>query len=236
VLCCVASYCVVSCRVVLCSSVSCCVLLCRVLSFCVVSCRVVLCCVVLCRVVLCCVVFCCAVSGFVVLCCIVLCCAVLCRVVLSRVVSCRVVSCRVVLCRVVSCRVVLCCVVLCCAVLFCEVAYNAQSSNFVIGMSVYNKTKHSYSDGRSQWPRGLKRWSERRSLPGIAGSGTWLSVSYKYCVLQVEVSETDRLLVQRSPTECVCVIECDQAQHLHRVGKKCQIKKREILSVSDIIS
>jgi hypothetical protein len=29
---------------------------------------------------------------------------------------------------------------------------------------------------------------------------------------QVEVSATDRSLVQRSPTDCVCVIECDQVQ------------------------
>ena len=224
------------CRVVLCCAVPCRVVFCCVVFCRFVLCRVVSCCVVLCCVVLCCVASCSVVPCRVLLCCVVLCCVVLYCVVSCCLVLCRVVSCRVVLCRVVSCRVVLCCVVLCCAVLFCEVAYNAQSSNFVIGMSVYNKTKHSYSDGRSQWPRGLKRWSERRSLPGIAGSGTWLSVSYKYCVLQVEVSETDRLLVQRSPTECVCVIECDQAQHLHRVGKKCQIKKREILSVSDIIS
>jgi hypothetical protein len=180
-------------------------MLCRVVSCCVVSCCVVSCCVVLRRVVLCRVGLCC-----VVLCCAVLCCIVSCGVVSCCVVSCRVVLCRAVLCRVVFCCVVsgcvvLCCVVLCCAVLCCEVAYNAQSSNFVIGMSVYNKTKHSNSDGRSQWPRGLTRWSARRSFLGIAGSGTWLSVSYKYCVLQVEVSETGRLLVQRSPTECVCV-------------------------------
>jgi hypothetical protein len=71
-------------------------------------------------------------------------------------------------------------------------------------MSVYNKTKHSNSYGQSQRPRGLRRWSARRSLIGIAGTGTWMSVSYKYCVLQIEVSETGRFLVQRSPTECVC--------------------------------
>jgi len=56
------------------------------------------------------------------------------------------------------------------------------------------------------------RWSVRRSFVGIAGSRTWMCVSYTYCVLQVEVSETGRLLVQRSPTECVCVIESDQVQ------------------------
>jgi hypothetical protein len=32
------------------------------------------------------------------------------------------------------------------------------------------------------------------------------------CFLQVEDSATDRSLVQGSPAECVCVIECDEAQ------------------------
>ena len=163
----------------------------------VALCCVLLCCVVLCRVVSCCVVLCC-----VALCRVLLCRVVFCRVGSFRVGSCRVVLCRVVFCCVVSGYVVLCCVVLWCAVLCSEVTYCARNNNFVTGMIVYNKTKHSNSDGRSQRQRGLTRWSVRRSLAGIAGSGTWMSLSYKYCVLQVEVSETGRLLLQRSPTDC----------------------------------
>jgi hypothetical protein len=168
----------------------------------------------------------CAVSCRVVLCCAVLCCVELCRVVSCCVAPCSVVSCCcVVLCCVVSCRVVSGCVVLCCVV-----AYYAQNSNVVIGMSVYNKAKHSNSDDRSQRPRGLTRWSARRSLAGITGSGTWMSVSYKYCVLQVQVYETGRLLVQRSPTECVYVCVSlgvirrnSNPLHLKRASTRCQI-------------
>ena len=60
-----------------------------------------------------------------------------------------------------------------------------------------------------------KAWVCGRSLAEIAGSnpaGGVISISCECCLCQVEVSATGRSLVQRSPTECVCVfvIECDQ--------------------------
>jgi len=54
------------------------------------------------------------------------------------------------------------------------------------------------------------------SLAGIMGSnpagghGCLSLVSVACC--QVEVSATGRYLVQRSPTECLCVFDCDQVQ------------------------
>ena len=48
----------------------------------------------------------------------------------------------------------------------------------------------------------------------IAGSnlagGMGVCVLYVFCVVEVEASVRDRSLVQRSPTECVCVHVCDQ--------------------------
>ena len=46
-------------------------------------------------------------------------------------------------------------------------------------------------------------------------SWAWLSVSCACCVLQVELSAKGRSLVQRSPTESVCVSPCvcDQMRH-----------------------
>jgi hypothetical protein len=46
-------------------------------------------------------------------------------------------------------------------------------------------------------------------------------VSCECCVEQVEVSAMGRSLVQGSPAECVCVIECDEA-HLQDVGRRVQ--------------
>jgi hypothetical protein len=43
-------------------------------------------------------------------------------------------------------------------------------------------------------------------------SGVWMNVSYERCVVQVEASEADRSLVQGSPTECVCVVQCDHVK------------------------
>ena len=55
----------------------------------------------------------------------------------------------------------------------------------------------------------------RRSV--VAG---WLGVRVRIprllrmlCTVRVEVSATDRSLIPRSHTECVCFIECDQMQH-----------------------
>jgi hypothetical protein len=56
-----------------------------------------------------------------------------------------------------------------------------------------------------------KRGSADRSLAGSAGSNGYLSlVSLASC--QVEVSATNRSLVQTSLTKCVNVNECDQVQ------------------------
>jgi hypothetical protein len=59
-------------------------------------------------------------------------------------------------------------------------------------------------------------WVGGRTLAGItcsnpAGEHGCLSVVSVVCC-QVEVSATGRSLVQRSPTECVWVIECDEVQ------------------------
>ena len=65
---------------------------------------------------------------------------------------------------------------------------------------------------RSQWPRGLKDGSATARLLGLRvriPKWAWLSVSdvsAVYC--QVEVSATERSLVQRSHTECG-ESECD---------------------------
>ena len=91
------------------------------------------------------------------------------------------------------------------------------------------------------------RWSARRSLAGIAGSTTWICVSYTYCVLQVEVSETGPITrPEESYRVCVCVCVCVcvslsvircNSNPLHlRVGKRCQIKKQEILSFQILFS
>jgi hypothetical protein len=66
-------------------------------------------------------------------------------------------------------------------------------------------------NGRSRWPRCLRRESGAVRLLGLRvriSPGTWMSVSCEcYVCCQVELSATDRFLVQRSPTECgVCVI------------------------------
>jgi hypothetical protein len=54
------------------------------------------------------------------------------------------------------------------------------------------------------------------SLVGIAGSNTAedmdVCLLWMLYVVQVEVSASDRSLVQGSPTESVCVILCDHVQ------------------------
>ena len=59
---------------------------------------------------------------------------------------------------------------------------------------------------RYQSPRGLTGESAAPRLLGLrvrTPPGTWISLSFKCCVFQVEVSVTDRSLFQSSPTECV---------------------------------
>ena len=57
----------------------------------------------------------------------------------------------------------------------------------------------------SQWPRGLMPLSTAARLLGIAPDKMdYLSLVNVVCC-QVEVSATGRSLVQRSPTDCVCV-------------------------------
>jgi hypothetical protein len=59
-------------------------------------------------------------------------------------------------------------------------------------------------------------WVCDRSLAGIAGLNPAEGMNVRFlqllCVVLVYVSATGRSLVQRSPTECVCNIECDQMQ------------------------
>jgi len=43
-------------------------------------------------------------------------------------------------------------------------------------------------------------------------SAAWMNVSYERCVVQVEASATGRFLVQGSPTECVCFVQCDHVK------------------------
>jgi hypothetical protein len=74
-------------------------------------------------------------------------------------------------------------------------------------------------NGRSRWPRRLRRESGAARLLGLRvwiSPEAWMSVSCECCVFcQVEVSATERFLVQRSPNECsvcVCVCYCDLGQ------------------------
>jgi hypothetical protein len=59
---------------------------------------------------------------------------------------------------------------------------------------------------RSQWPCGLRRGfaAARLLIDGSNPAGAWMSVLSVVCC-QVEVSGTGWSLVQRSPTDCVCV-------------------------------
>jgi len=53
-------------------------------------------------------------------------------------------------------------------------------------------------------------WVYDRSLAGITGCNPDGGMNVVCC--QVDVSATDRPLVQRNPTECLCVTECEQVQ------------------------
>ena len=76
--------------------------------------------------------------------------------------------------------------------------------------------------GRSQWSRGLRQGPTTARLLGLRvrmPSEAWRFVSFECCVCQVEVSATGRLLIQRSPTECVVwSINLTSEAALARVG------------------
>jgi hypothetical protein len=77
------------------------------------------------------------------------------------------------------------------------------------------KLPHSIlKNGRSHWPRSLKRGSAAACLLEFwfqICPGSWMSVYCECCVLSVEVSASGWPLIQGSPAECVhaCNIECD---------------------------
>jgi hypothetical protein len=61
---------------------------------------------------------------------------------------------------------------------------------------------------QSQWPRGLRRRSAAERLLGSwvrIPPVAWIFVSCECLCCQVEVSAKHRSLVQRSPTDCVCL-------------------------------
>ena len=63
------------------------------------------------------------------------------------------------------------------------------------------------------WPRGLRRCSAVARLLGLRvriPPGSEISVSVVFC--HGEVSTMSRSLVQRSPTDCLIVVECNQVQ------------------------
>lgn len=67
-----------------------------------------------------------------------------------------------------------------------------------------------YFEGRSQWPRGRRRWSAAARSLGLRvriPQGTWMSVSCVLC-FRVDISAMCRSLVERSSTGCVrrCMI------------------------------
>jgi len=69
----------------------------------------------------------------------------------------------------------------------------------------------------SQWPRGLRRGFEGALMLELRvriHPGSYRSLVSVLCC-QVEVSASDRSLVQRSPTEC-CVSECDREASIMR--------------------
>jgi broad specificity polyphosphatase/5'/3'-nucleotidase SurE len=43
-------------------------------------------------------------------------------------------------------------------------------------------------------------------------SAVWMNVCYERCVVQVEAAAAGRFLVQGSPTDCVCVVQCDHVK------------------------
>jgi len=94
---------------------------------------------------------------------------------------------------------------------FCVVVYLFKT--FVTSWWWSYKWTETYT--RTWWPRGLRRGFVAARLLGIAGcnpAGGHGYLLWMLCVVQVEVSVTGRSVVRMSPTECVCVTECDQVQ------------------------
>jgi len=83
---------------------------------------------------------------------------------------------------------------------------------------ICNKFNRVDLDGRAVLRRGSSAACLLRLRVRIP-PGSWISVSCKCCVLQVDVSPTGRSPVQRSPTECGCallsVVRCN-SKRLHR--------------------
>jgi hypothetical protein len=55
----------------------------------------------------------------------------------------------------------------------------------------------------------LRKAGRLRGLRVRILSAAYMNVSWERCVVQVEACATVRSLVQGSPTECVCVVQCD---------------------------
>jgi hypothetical protein len=95
-----------------------------------------------------------------------------------------------------------------------------------------------YLHSRSLRPRGLRRG---RSAERLLGSwvrippGAWMFVSCECLCCQVEISETDRSLIQRSPTDCgVCLNaikwQWKQPRHLLWVGRRGKDCERKLFA------
>ena len=82
---------------------------------------------------------------------------------------------------------------------------------------------------RYRWPRGLRSKYVTSCMLGLrVRVPPAASHSISLCS-QVEVSETGRSLVQRSPIDFVMIlIRCNNnPPHLHLLGRRCQTKKKE---------
>jgi hypothetical protein len=104
-----------------------------------------------------------------------------------------------------------------CCRLWCQISGGGGKSRgnvkILWGLNKTDEVHYNYYSycSRSQWPRGLRRWSAAARLLGLLvriPPGAWMSV-VSVAYWQVEFSATSWSLVQRSPTECgVC--ECDR--------------------------
>ena len=90
---------------------------------------------------------------------------------------------------------------------------------------------------RSQWPRGLRRRSAAALLLRLwvrIPPGAWMLSVVSVVCCQVEVSATGWSLVQRSPTDCGCVVVCDleTSSRMRRLWPAlgcCAIKKKNYI-------
>jgi len=84
-----------------------------------------------------------------------------------------------------------------------------------------------YDQRRSRWPRGANEWvcGSWKTEIACSNSAGGMDVSLVNVLFRlIEVSVTRRSLVQRSPTECVCVTEYDQVQQLPSIPTTGQAK------------